>query len=63
MNEEMLATASAIVEENNALTLVQINAEMRRRLPNSPFVTISTLSNALRVSTNMRGIGMNCHFI
>ena len=47
MDAEMLEVAVAIVEENNAFTLQQINEEMRRRLPNSPQVCVSTLSSAL----------------
>lgn len=50
MSEEMVDMACSIVEENNALTLVQINEELRLRLPNAPHVTITTLCSALRVS-------------
>ena len=50
MTPEMTETACSIVEENNAFTLVQINTELRHRHPQAPQVTITTLSNALRVS-------------
>ena len=50
MSEEMVDTACSIVDENNALTLLQINQELRIRLPNAPYVTITTLCSALRVS-------------
>ena len=53
MTPEMTEAACAIVEENNALTPMQINEELRRRLPQAQRVTITTLSSALRVSTTI----------
>lgn len=55
MSEDMINAACSIVEDNNALTLNQINEELRHRLPNAPQVTISTLSSALRVSQQYAG--------
>lgn len=50
LSPEMLDVAISIVEENNALTLNQINEELVRRLPSSPRISISTLCRSLRGS-------------
>lgn len=47
----MISTACSIVEKNNALTLSHIKMELRRRLPNAPKMTISTLRSAFQCPT------------
>ena len=48
MDEEMTNTAVAIVEEHPAMTLNQINHELRLRLPQKPSIGRTTLSAALK---------------
>ena len=48
VDEEMRETLVRIVEENAAFTLQQINAELRRRLPTKPQVSIASLHRALK---------------
>ena len=48
MTEEMTAVAVEIKEEHCALTLNQINGELRVRLPDATHVSVSTLASALK---------------
>ena len=43
MTDEMINTAYSIVDENNALTLLQINDELRHRLLNAHTVIVLSL--------------------
>ena len=47
VDEEMCEAIVNIVEENTAFTLEQINAELRRRLPIKPQVSLTSLHRAL----------------
>ena len=47
VDEEMRNCLSEIVDENCLLTLWQINRELRRRLPNKPFIHDRTVARTL----------------
>ena len=47
VDEEMRNCLSEIVDDNCLLTLWQINRELRRRLPNKPFIHDRTVASTL----------------
>lgn len=47
VDQDMRDACELILEENPLLTLNQINGDLRRRLPNKPVISISTLARTL----------------
>ena len=58
-DDEMINTIVAIVEENPIFTLLQINNELRIRMPNNPRVCDNTISTML--SGQLITLKMSCY--